>query len=98
MVIDKIIPSGIIEKRLDMLKKETPEALLSPIKINSLFKFILLFEVMLVEDMVTTGIYKLKFGKEKCSDIINMKEFFPKDSTCKGPRKFEDLLDKKIII
>lgn len=46
MVIDKIIPSGIIEKRLDMLKKETPEALLSPIKINSLFKFILLFFIV----------------------------------------------------
>lgn len=93
--IDKTIPTGIIEKHIKLLKNYTPDAVISLVKINHMFKSLILSAVILVEDMLATGIYKSKFGNEKCRDILEMSDFFPKDSSCNHKEKFKHLLDKK---
>ncbi len=96
-IIDKSVPSGIIDKRIDMLKEETPAAILSLINCNILFKKVILSEVNYVEDMLATGIYNSKYGQIKCKYLLEKeeyKDFWPKDLQNKKRDKFkENLID-----
>ena len=94
-IIDKTIPSKIVEKRLDLLVERTPIALLSLLKINHLFKTFLLSEVILVEDMLATGVYNNINGHKTCETILKENEIFPLNIESNKKEKFENFIKKK---
>ncbi len=92
-LIDKTSPSNIIEKHMAMLKKKTPDGLISMVKINHILKSLILSEVILVEDILSTSIYNSKFGKMKCKDIIEQeRDFFPRDNSNNKIDEFKKIL------
>lgn len=97
-IIDKSVPSGIIEKRIDMLKKEDSAAILSLINCNILFKRIVLSELNYVEDMLSTGVYNSKYGQVKCKELLENPDysgFWPKDPKNKNKEKFRKIITFK---
>lgn len=91
-IVDKNIPSIVLEGFLPMLNKQEPANLLSLLTINSLFKKHMLFELSLVEDYFTTGIYKTKYASTKLIDFIEMEVFPYADKNLKKSKFIEFLV------
>lgn len=93
-IIDKNIPSIVLEDFLPMLKKQDPANLLSLLTINSLFKKHMLFELSLIEDYFTTGIYKTNYASTKLIQFIDMDVFPYADKNLKKSKFIEFLVNE----
>lgn len=77
-----------------MLVDETPENLYSLLVVNQLFKKHMLFELTLVEDSFTTGIYKTKYASLTLEEFLTKEDAFPKAGTQINKGKFLECIKK----